>query len=165
MKKTGFTLVEILIVTITLAILAAIAIPQFSTASIISKESTLKSDLVTLRNQLNLYRVQHGDRYPWEVVAPSSENMVKQLIGRTNDAGECMGASDDPSEYKFGPYLQKIPINPFVQHAGGDGAAFEFGTGPPTSSSGTGGGWYVDTENGKVYAHSSTAEFPDHVKF
>ena len=44
-RKTGFTLVEILIVVIILGILAAIVIPQFTNASQDAIESALLSQL------------------------------------------------------------------------------------------------------------------------
>ena len=57
----GFTLVEILIVVIILGILAAIVIPQFTNASQNARESSLQSTLQTLRSQIQLYKLQHGD--------------------------------------------------------------------------------------------------------
>jgi len=55
--KSGFTLVEILIVVVILGILAAIVIPQFTDASTEAKESALKSDLQTMRSQIELYKI------------------------------------------------------------------------------------------------------------
>ena len=51
MKNKGFTLVEILIVVIILGILAAIVIPQFTQASNDARESSLSSELQTVRSQ------------------------------------------------------------------------------------------------------------------
>ena len=48
-RKSGFTLVEILIVVIILGILAAIVIPQFTNASQDARNSSLLSQLQTLR--------------------------------------------------------------------------------------------------------------------
>ena len=48
-RRAGFTLVEILIVVIILGILAAIVIPQFTNASQDARESSLLSQLQTLR--------------------------------------------------------------------------------------------------------------------
>ena len=79
MRRTrkGFTLVEILIVVIILGILAAIVIPQFTEASNDARLSALISDLQTVRSQLELYKVQHLDRYP------DTANFVTLLTSRT----------------------------------------------------------------------------------
>ncbi len=53
-RKGGFTLVEILIVVIILGILAAIVIPQFTSASESAKASSLVSQMQTIRSQLEL---------------------------------------------------------------------------------------------------------------
>ena len=58
--KSGFTLVEILIVVVILGILAAIVIPQFTDASTQAKESSLCADLQTLRSQIELYKFKQG---------------------------------------------------------------------------------------------------------
>jgi general secretion pathway protein G len=62
--KRAFTLIEILIVVVILGILAAIVIPQFSDASTEANNANLRSQLQTLRGQLELYKVQHADVYP-----------------------------------------------------------------------------------------------------
>lgn len=59
----GFTLIEILIVVVILGILAAIVIPQFTSAADEAKESSLRSQLQTVRGQIELYNVQQG-AYP-----------------------------------------------------------------------------------------------------
>src|SRR3954462_13179873 len=63
-RQTGFTLVEILIVVIILGILVAIVIPQFTNASQDARESSLLSQLQTLRSQIELYKLQHRDVIP-----------------------------------------------------------------------------------------------------
>jgi general secretion pathway protein G len=58
--RTGFTLVEVLMVAVILAILAVIVVPQFSDASADVKTSALRSSLHTIRSQLELYKAQHN---------------------------------------------------------------------------------------------------------
>ena len=161
MKKTGFTLVEILIVVVILGILAAIVVPQFSLATVVSKESTLKHDLQMLRSQLNLYRVQHGDKYPWEIVGEDSDLVIEQMTSRTNELGD-IGAA--PRDYRYGPYLERMPVNHFVKDTGGAADTLDFVPVPPTAGVGTT-GWLVDTSMGKMYANTNTADFPDHIRF
>ena len=57
--KRAFTLIEILIVVVILGILAAIVIPQFTDASQEAMESNLRSQLQTLRGQIELYNIQN----------------------------------------------------------------------------------------------------------
>ena len=111
-KSQGFTLVEILIVVVILGILAAIVIPQFTSASESAKASSLVSQLQTIRSQLELYQVQHNGDYPdlstdWD-----------QMTKKTNAAGET--GEDDSTK---GPYLQKAPANPFNNSSGTGGLA------------------------------------------
>jgi len=57
----GFTLVELLIVVVILGILAAVVIPQFEGATAQGKEAALTSNLATVRQAIEMYKVQHDD--------------------------------------------------------------------------------------------------------
>jgi general secretion pathway protein G len=95
-SRKGFTLIEILIVVIILGILAAIVIPQFSSASTQARTSALESTVQTLRSQIALYKLQHGDVLP-------------NITGANN-----WGALTATSTYNgttVGPYMQAIPTN------------------------------------------------------
>ena len=107
MSKKGFTLVEILIVVVILGILAAIVIPQFTSASESAKASSLQSQLQTIRSQLELYQVQHNGNYPTIASLQTGDpDEWTQLVTQTDVTG---AAGTD-----FGPYLQKPPTNPFT---------------------------------------------------
>ena len=54
----AFTLIEILIVVVILGILAAIVIPQFTDASQQAMESSVVTQLQTLRSQIELHDIQ-----------------------------------------------------------------------------------------------------------
>ena len=107
--RKGFTLVEILIVVVILGILAAIVIPQFTSASESAKAGSLSSQVQTIRSQLELYQVQHGGTYP------TLAQMWGNMTGYTNEAGATNASKS--AEYKFGPYLQQAPANPFSPDA------------------------------------------------
>lgn len=63
MIKKGFTLIELLIVVAIIAILAAIAVPNFLEAQVRSKVSSMKSNLRTVNTALEAYMVDNN-RYP-----------------------------------------------------------------------------------------------------
>lgn len=62
--RKAFTLVEILIVVVILGILAAIVIPQFTSASEDAQVSSAESQLQTVRNQIELFRVRNNGTPP-----------------------------------------------------------------------------------------------------
>lgn len=104
-SRAGFTLVELLIVVIILAILAAIVIPQMNNASAEAKESALRASLNTVRQAISLYRVQHNEAYP----GPTWNDLVAQLTTQTDVLGGTGGI------LKYGPYLRTgFPENPVV---------------------------------------------------
>src|SRR5262245_28776558 len=96
----AFTLVELLIVVVILGILAAIVVPQFSTASDDSKLSAMTGDLAVMRKQIELYRAQHLGNYP------RLATFVAQMTGKSNSNGAAGGT--------LGPYIRSVPINPFT---------------------------------------------------
>jgi len=161
MKKTGFTLVEILIVVIILGILAAIVIPQFTEASNDARSSALTSDLQTVRSQLELFKVQHLELYPWQIPNTTTSDAVEALLtSRTNQAGVPMKAGDTAADFPLGPYLEKFPSNAFVA---GDPATSDItlGAADPKGDGKT--GWYVNTTTGKFFANSDATAFPTHI--
>lgn len=127
----GFTLIELLIVVIIIAILAAIAIPQFSNTSGDAQESAALANLTTMRSAIELYRVQHNGRYPSKApptgsTAPATcpangagsttdndaTTFTDQLTKYSSLSGHT--CSTAAAGYSFGPYIRAIPSEPIT---------------------------------------------------
>lgn len=63
-KTRGFTLIELLIVVAIIAILAAIAVPNFLEAQVRAKIATAYSDIRTIRGALTTYYMDNGAYLP-----------------------------------------------------------------------------------------------------
>ena len=111
--KKGFTLVELLIVIIIIAVLAAIAIPKFSSSSLRSKESSLRANLKLVRNAIDLFRADTG-AFPANMAGLTTSTTA----GLSAAAAACTIAATDWR----GPYLQAIPVDPV------SGSAMTYGT-------------------------------------
>jgi general secretion pathway protein G len=119
----GFTLVEILIVVIILGILAAIVIPQFTSASSDARTSNVKTTLNSIRTQIELFKSQHND------TPPQLTGMWALLLNHTDTAETDVAV---PTGTRWGPYLQAAPMNPLNNQSGVSSTA-----GVDTAS-----GWY-----------------------
>lgn len=108
-RSAGFTLVELTIVILILAILAALVIPQFSSASDESRDNSLKMNLYRIRQQLEVYRQQHNGNWP------SQANFVEQMTMASNADGQT--AEPGTAGYPYGPYIREIPVNPWTNTA------------------------------------------------
>ena len=142
--KRGFTLVEILIVVVILGILAAIVVPQFTQASTEAKMNSLCSNLQSLRSQIELYKVQHND------VAPLAATFSAQMTQTTSIAGATSGDKARTTTYAYGPYLERVPENPFNNLA-----TVVAITDPCDAGSGTYGWAYINA-TGEIYADDSS---------
>ena len=102
LTRHGFTLIEILIVVIILGILAAIVIPQFSSASGDARRSSLQTTVQSLKSQVALYRLQHNDNLPPQA------NFWPLMTSKSDANGTIPPAAGQPV---FGPYMQDVPKN------------------------------------------------------
>ncbi len=117
--QRAFTLIEILIVVVILGILAAIVIPQFTDASQEAMESSVVTQLQTLRSQIELHNVQWPlQSYDGPNVPPFATFWDPLLIG---------DVLVDP-DYD-GDYLQSPPRNPMMNGSSAVAAAVGGGVG------------------------------------
>ena len=170
----GFTLVELLIVVIILAILAAIVVPQFASTTDDAKLASVDSTLSNVRGAIDLYYQQHG-AYPGSVTAvPSAACAGTSGTGvATGGAGatavtafqdqlslytDAKGGScsiSDTTNHKFGPYMKKatLPADPITNVA--TLTVIAAGNLNMTAT-GTVGGWLYDSRTGKFIMNHTT---------
>lgn len=107
-RRSAFTLVEILIVVLILGILAMLVMPQFTRATENARENSCHALLHTIRAQTELYRLQHGGKWPTDDgTAIGFWNWELMTKTTTYDS------NGDGIDEVFGPYLQNTPRNPF----------------------------------------------------
>lgn len=108
--RLGFTLVELLIVIIVIAVLAAIAIPKFVNSSERSKEASLHADLKLVRDAVELY---HNDTGAWPAQLSDLSATTAPASGKdSTGAAYTINATD----WK-GPYLMSVPNDPVAEAA------------------------------------------------
>jgi type II secretory pathway pseudopilin PulG len=126
---------ELLLFALVLAITAAIVVPKYSRADVDGRLMLLRSRVAAVRAQIQRYAEQHGAAWP------AVETFAAQMTGQTDASGAPAG--DDLSGRRFGPYLQRIPANPYT---GGNVVS----NGPVGSSD-----WFYEPRNGYFAANHS----------
>jgi prepilin-type N-terminal cleavage/methylation domain-containing protein len=133
-RRDGFTLIEVLIVVVIMAVLAATIIPQFTSSTKDAQTSTVDFNAHTMRAQVQLYKVQHNG------TLPAAANPGTQLTTSTKADGTAGGP--------FGPYMDEVPANPFVTDAAKT-VQFKAVTGATAGDGST--GWQYDPATGGVW--------------
>jgi prepilin-type N-terminal cleavage/methylation domain-containing protein len=164
-KQSGFTLVELLIVAIILAILAAIIIPQFASTTVDAQEAALRSNVSAMRSAIDLYRQQHG-AYPGANaatggtcsgtagtgVAGTQQAMEDQLTRYSNTLGQSCSVPD--AGFTFGPYVQDDDL-PANQISGSNVIAIVNTGDLEMTADGPGLGWKYDSAAGKFIVNDT----------
>ncbi len=103
--RKGFTLVELLVVIVVLAVLAAIVLPKFMNSGTRGKESALKSDLKLLRNAVSMFHTDTG-------AYPSSLSDLAATTAPANGLDSTGTSASITATDWHGPYLEDIPNDP-----------------------------------------------------
>ena len=138
--RSAFTVVEILIVTTLVLVLAGAVLTQVGNSIQEAKESALESDLDTLRKAIIVYKLDHEGRVPQWVAG-----RLPQLFAPTDHRGN-IGPDDD--QHPFGPYLvgNELPINPITD----SNVVTQIATKRPTAYHKT--GWLYHQPSGRIMA-------------
>lgn len=107
--RFGFTLVELLVAIVALAVLAAIVLPKFITSSRRSKESALRSELRLVRNAVSVFQADTG-------LYPRTLSDLTATKAPTSKEARALDSSGTEQSYNVadwhGPYLQYLPKDP-----------------------------------------------------
>lgn len=136
MKKDGISIPEIMIVTLVLCIIGAVVAPAFTKAQAEGRISDLTDRLQVMRAQIELYSVQHDGLMPGQYRAGGDLT--------ESDFIEALTESDD----ELGPYLNKIPENPF-------NGLNTVTIGTRDNGKVTGAGWFLNIVTGQFRADDS----------
>ena len=122
-EQAGFTLIEMLIVVILLGILAMLIIPQISVSTSDANLNTLKSNLASMRNAVELYYHQHNQRYPGAVLETDGSTATTNLtapgafLAQLTQYSDINGqvSTSKVGNFIYGPYLKStvLPTNPY----------------------------------------------------
>ena len=113
--RKAFTLVEMLVVVLILAVLAAIVLPAFSNASAVARASMLADDLRVFRTHLQVFKGQHrGVSAGYPNCDPAASPTEAAFVAHMTMASTWQGQTAAPGTagYEHGPYLREIPPNP-----------------------------------------------------
>jgi general secretion pathway protein G len=118
--RRAFTLIELLMVMVVIAVLAAIVIPKFMDRGKQAKEAALKSDLKILRNAIAAFQADNG-------CAPLTLSDLT-VTSAANLSTANTGVDSSGNNFTItagawhGPYVQTVPNDPVAN------AAFTYST-------------------------------------
>jgi type II secretory pathway pseudopilin PulG len=125
----------LVVVVIIVGLLAAIAIPRFTSAGDSATDSALAADLETLRKAIELYQGEHLGKFP------DTARITEQLTQYTDVHGN--PSPTKSGAYSYGPYLRTIPGLKVGPNRGRSKVA---------AASASDVGWVYDQTNGQITA-------------
>lgn len=94
--RSGFTLVEMLLVLVILAALAAVVVPKFAGRSQQAKETAARSQIANIEIALDMFETDNG-------YYPNGSDGLEELVDQPSNATSWQG-----------PYLKKgVPLDPW----------------------------------------------------
>ena len=99
MKQSGFTLIEMMVVVVIIAILSALLVPRIMGRPDEARIAKAKQDVIALETALDLYRLDNG-------FYPSTKQGLKALIQKPMQGPL-------PKNYKKGGYIKRLPNDPW----------------------------------------------------
>jgi general secretion pathway protein G len=124
-KINAFTLIEILVVVVILAILAALVVPKIMSRPEEARVVRAKQDIASIESAMNLYKLDNG-------FYPSTEQGIQALVTKP---------SSDPVPQDWQGYLPHFPQDPWghaYQYTDNDGSITISSFGPSGHSGGAG---------------------------
>ena len=98
-RRSGFTLLEVMVVVVILGILAALIVPKIISRPDEARVIAARQDIASLMQALKLYRLDN-QRYP------SAEQGLQALVSRPASAPLA-------ANWKAGGYLERLPQDPW----------------------------------------------------
>lgn len=96
-RNTGFTLVEVMVVVVILAVLAALIVPRVVGRTDEARAVAAKQDIAAIMQSLKLYRIDNS-RYP------TNDQGLEALVSRP---------TQEPVPSNWKSYLDKLPKDPW----------------------------------------------------
>ena len=100
-RQAGFTLIELMVVVVILALLAGLIMPRFHGQSDTAKQQAARTQMALLESALKMYKLDNG-------TYPSTEQGLKALV-------EAPTVGNLPKNWRKGGYLDKgkVPKDPW----------------------------------------------------
>lgn len=103
-RRSGFTLIEIMVVVVILGLLAALVVPRIGPQVAEAQRTATRTQIKSIEDALEMYRMHNG-------FYPSTQQGLEALVTAPT-------TSPVPKHYQDGGYLKKVPEdswgNPFV---------------------------------------------------
>jgi general secretion pathway protein G len=99
MRQSGFTLIEIMVVVVILAVLATMVVPKIMDEPDKARIVKAKQDIRVVESALNMYKLDN-------FVYPTTDQGLIALAVKPDGAPE-------PPNYKKGGYMPRVPTDPW----------------------------------------------------